>query len=134
MFTVCVDPLKPRLDLWQRSGRTSSNATYAQPDFFSSGAGILNLAQELDRRSLPEGAIRARPRNIVQNPWAHSSSSGIERIQIRGHIMTTQALISEETEWLSEHEIVSREEWLVARKDLLSQRKAAYAVTGQASC
>ena len=37
--------------------------------------------------------------------------------------MTTQALISEETERLSEHEIVSAEEWLVARKDLLSNEK-----------
>ena len=37
--------------------------------------------------------------------------------------MTTQALISEETERLSEHEIVSPEEWLVARKDLLSNEK-----------
>ena len=37
--------------------------------------------------------------------------------------MTTQALISEERERLSEHEIVSPEEWLVARKDLLSNEK-----------
>ena len=37
--------------------------------------------------------------------------------------MTTQALLSEETERLSEHEIVSPEEWLVARKDLLSNEK-----------
>src|SRR4030095_12357603 len=37
--------------------------------------------------------------------------------------MTTHALISEETERLSEHEIVSPEEWLVARKDLLSNEK-----------
>ena len=37
--------------------------------------------------------------------------------------MTTQALFSEETERLSEHEIVSPEEWLVARKDLLSNEK-----------
>ena len=37
--------------------------------------------------------------------------------------MTTQLLISEETELLSEHEIVSPEEWLVARKDLLSNEK-----------
>src|SRR4029077_524551 len=37
--------------------------------------------------------------------------------------MTTQALISEGTERLSEHEIVSPEEWLVARKDLLGNEK-----------
>ena len=37
--------------------------------------------------------------------------------------MTTQALISEERERLSEHEIVSPEEWLVARKDLLGNEK-----------
>ena len=37
--------------------------------------------------------------------------------------MTTQALISEGTERLSEHEIVSLEEWLVARKDLLGNEK-----------
>ena len=37
--------------------------------------------------------------------------------------MTTQALISEETERLSEHEIVSPEEWFVARKELLSNEK-----------
>ena len=37
--------------------------------------------------------------------------------------MITQALISEETERLSAHEIVSPEEWLVARKDLLDNEK-----------
>ena len=36
--------------------------------------------------------------------------------------MSTQALISEETERLSEHEIVSPEEWLAARKDLLKEK------------
>ena len=37
--------------------------------------------------------------------------------------MTTELLISEETERLSEHEIVSPEEWLIARKDLLDNEK-----------
>src|SRR5438874_12415029 len=37
--------------------------------------------------------------------------------------MSTQVMISEETDRLSEHEIVSQEEWLVARKDLLSKEK-----------
>jgi predicted dithiol-disulfide oxidoreductase (DUF899 family) len=37
--------------------------------------------------------------------------------------MTTELLISEETERLSEHEIVSPEEWLVALKDLLDNEK-----------
>ena len=37
--------------------------------------------------------------------------------------MSTQALIVEERERLSDHEIVSPEEWLVARKDLLSSEK-----------
>ena len=37
--------------------------------------------------------------------------------------MSTQALIAEERERLSEHEIVSPEEWLVARKDLLGNEK-----------
>src|SRR2546430_17615233 len=37
--------------------------------------------------------------------------------------MSTQVMISEETDHLSEHEIVSQKEWLVARKDLLSKEK-----------
>jgi predicted dithiol-disulfide oxidoreductase (DUF899 family) len=37
--------------------------------------------------------------------------------------MSTQAPIAEERDRLSEHEIVSREEWLVARKDLLGNEK-----------
>jgi predicted dithiol-disulfide oxidoreductase (DUF899 family) len=37
--------------------------------------------------------------------------------------MSTQVMISKETERLSEHETVSPEEWLVARKDLLSKEK-----------
>jgi predicted dithiol-disulfide oxidoreductase (DUF899 family) len=37
--------------------------------------------------------------------------------------MSTQVMISEETDDLSEHEIVSQKEWLVARKDLLSKEK-----------
>src|SRR4030095_4300189 len=37
--------------------------------------------------------------------------------------MSTEVLISEETERLSAHEIVSPEEWLVARKDLLDNEK-----------
>jgi predicted dithiol-disulfide oxidoreductase (DUF899 family) len=37
--------------------------------------------------------------------------------------MTTELQISEETERLPEHEIVSAEEWLVARRDLLSNEK-----------
>src|SRR5882724_1527841 len=37
--------------------------------------------------------------------------------------MSTQVMISEETDRLSEHEIVSQKEWLVARKDLLGKEK-----------
>ena len=37
--------------------------------------------------------------------------------------MSTQTLISENIDGLSEHEIVSREEWLVARRDLLKREK-----------
>src|SRR6476620_8337491 len=37
--------------------------------------------------------------------------------------MSTQTPIPEERERLSEHEIVSLEEWLVARKDLLGNEK-----------
>jgi hypothetical protein len=37
--------------------------------------------------------------------------------------MSTQTLTSQDTDRLSEHEIVSREQWLVARKDLLTHEK-----------
>ena len=37
--------------------------------------------------------------------------------------MSTQVMIPEETDRLLEHEIVSQEEWLFARKDLLSKEK-----------
>ena len=37
--------------------------------------------------------------------------------------MSTQTMIFENTEDLSDHEIVSREEWLIARKDLLKREK-----------
>jgi predicted dithiol-disulfide oxidoreductase (DUF899 family) len=37
--------------------------------------------------------------------------------------MSTQITTSEETERLSEHEIVSRAEWLIARRDLLKREK-----------
>jgi len=37
--------------------------------------------------------------------------------------MSTQTMISERAEWLSDHEIVSRADWLVARRDLLTREK-----------
>jgi predicted dithiol-disulfide oxidoreductase (DUF899 family) len=37
--------------------------------------------------------------------------------------MSTQTMISERAEWLSDHEIVSRSDWLVARRDLLTREK-----------
>jgi len=37
--------------------------------------------------------------------------------------MSTQTVILENADDLSDHEIVSREEWLIARKDLLKREK-----------
>ena len=37
--------------------------------------------------------------------------------------MSTETITFENTEVLSDHEIVSREEWLIARKDLLKREK-----------
>jgi predicted dithiol-disulfide oxidoreductase (DUF899 family) len=37
--------------------------------------------------------------------------------------MSTQVIIPEETDRLSEHKVVSQEEWLIARKDLLKREK-----------
>jgi hypothetical protein len=44
-----------------------------------------------------------------------------ERTQCRRQNMNTQIMTSQKTDRLAEHEIVSRADWLVARKDLLKR-------------
>lgn len=47
--------------------------------------------------------------------------------------MNTQVMTSEKTENLTEHEIVSRSEWLIARKDLLKREKELIQLRDQLS-